>query len=113
MKRKLPARIWVLLAKNASVAVVFRRGPTRQVQMIKWNLDEDSFEEGQWFKGRIYERRCGLSPDGKYLIYFAATYKEPMRSWTAISKPPYFSALMLWPKGDGWNGGGYFTGARE
>jgi cytochrome bd-type quinol oxidase subunit 2 len=26
---------------------------------------------GQWLKGRIYERRSDLSPDGKHLIYFA------------------------------------------
>jgi hypothetical protein len=44
------------------------------------------------------------------LIYFAANYKEPHFSWTAISKPPYLSALALWPKGDGWGGGGLFEG---
>jgi hypothetical protein len=31
-----------------------------------------------------------------------------LRSWTAISKPPYLTALALWPKGDGWGGGGLF-----
>ena len=81
--------------------------------MIKWRLTDDTFEEGQWFKGRIYERRCDLSPDGALLIYFAATYKKPLESWTAISRPPYFTALALWPKGDGWNGGGYFLGPTE
>jgi hypothetical protein len=106
-------RLWVLLAREAPVAVVFRRGPSRQVQMIKWHLDDDTFEFGQWFKGRVYERRCDLSPSGELLIYFAATYKKPLYSWTAVSKPPWFTALALWPKGDGWNGGGYFTGPRE
>jgi hypothetical protein len=81
--------------------------------MIKWRLDDDTFEFGQWFKGRVYERRCDLSPSGELLIYFAATYKEPLYSWTAVSKPPWFTALALWPKGDGWNGGGYFTGRRK
>ncbi|SRR5258708_6932574 len=103
-------RLWVILALKARIAAIFRRGPSRQVQLIKWNLSDDTFESGQWFKGRIYERRCDLSPSGTLLIYFAATYKEPLFSWTVVSKLPWFTALALWPKGDGWNGGGYFIG---
>jgi len=102
------ARLYCLLARDARVGVVFRRGPTRQVLLIRWNLENDTFQEGEWFKGRIYERRCDLSPKGDKLIYFAATYKEPLFTWTAISKPPWLTAIALWPKGDGWNGGGYF-----
>lgn len=103
-------RLWVLLARKARIAAIFRRGPSRQVQLIKWNLGDDTFEFGQRFKGRVYERRCDLSPAGTLLIYFAATYKEPLFSWTAVSKLPWFTALALWPKGDGWNGGGHFVG---
>jgi hypothetical protein len=108
-RKAFPARLWVLLAREAPVGVVFRRGPSKHVMLIKWNTREDSFEHGQWFRGRIYERRSDLSPDGNLLIYFAANQKPPMISWTAISKPPYFTALALWPKGDCWNGGGWFV----
>ena len=90
------------------MGVIFRRGPSKQVMLIKWNTKKDSFEPGQWFKGRVYERRCDLSPNGEFLIYFAAKQKPPLYSWTALSKPPYFTALALWPKGDCWNGGGWF-----
>jgi hypothetical protein len=103
-----PARLYCLLAREARTGVIFRRGPSRHVHLIKWNLNDDTFEFGQWLKGRIYERRCDLSPNGDKLIYFAATYKEPLMSWTALSKPPWLTAIALWPKGDGWNGGGYF-----
>jgi hypothetical protein len=109
MPTKIPARLYCLLAREARIGVIFRRGPSRQVLLIRWNMAKDSFEEGQWFKGRIYERRCDLSPYGDKLIYFAATYKAPLHSWTAISKPPWFTAVALWSKGDGWNGGGYFV----
>lgn len=105
--------IYVLMARDAPRAVIFRRGPTRQVLLLSWNLETDEIEEGQWLKGRIYERRCHLSPDGKLLIYFAAKYKLPLASWTAISKPPYLTALALWPKGDGWGGGGLFETRRR
>lgn len=75
---------------------------------IRWNLEKDTFEAGQWFKGRIYEKRCDLSPEGDLLLYFAASQKKPYVSWTAISRPPYLTALALWPKGDCWGGGGQF-----
>jgi hypothetical protein len=41
------------------------------VQLTNWDTDTDSFDLGQWFRGRIYERRCDLSPDGSLLVYFA------------------------------------------
>lgn len=110
---KSPARLWVLLARDAPVGVIFRRGPSKQVLLIKWDTRRDRFEYGQWLKGRVYERRCDLSPNGKLLIYFAANQKPPLYSWTAISKPPYFTALALWPKGDCWNGGGWFVDDRR
>jgi len=102
-------RLFVILAREAPRAVIFRRGPTRQAQQILWHTDTDRFEPGQWLKGRLYERRCDLSPDGTLLIYFAAKHTGPKYSWTAISKPPYFTALALWKKGDSWDGGGLFT----
>lgn len=107
-----PPRLWVVRAKDAPVAVIFRRGPSKQVELILWNMRKDTFERGQWFKGRIYERRCDLSPDGKYLIYFAAKHTGPFGTWTAISRPPYLTALALWSKGDCWNGGGWFLSER-
>ncbi|MBP2300578.1 hypothetical protein [Azospirillum picis] len=101
-------RLYAILARNARTGVIFRRGPSRHVQLIRWDLRDDTFEHGQWFKGRIYERRCDLSPSGRLLVYFAATYRPPYGSWTALSVPPCFTALTLWPKGDGWGGGGMF-----
>jgi hypothetical protein len=105
---KSSTRLYVIVARYAPIGVIFRRGPSKQVLLIKWNMEDDSFEMGQWIKARIYERRCDLSPDGEFLLYFAANWKMPYWSWSAISRPPYFSALALWPKGDGWGGGGQF-----
>jgi hypothetical protein len=102
------ARLYVLIARAHRRAVIFRRGPTRLVRLLAWNLARDTIEPGQWFKGRIYERRCDLSPDGELLAYFAATHRPPYYSWTAISRPPWLTALVLWPKGDCWGGGGLF-----
>ncbi|TDU32151.1 hypothetical protein DFR24_1540 [Panacagrimonas perspica] len=116
MSGPFPARLHVLLARDAATGVVIRRGPTRKVCVIGWNRSNDSFEVGQWLYGRIYERRCDLSPDGKHFLYFAMNGRwdsEVLGSWTAVSRAPYLKATGLWPKGDCWNGGGLFIDNRE
>lgn len=100
-------RLFVVLARDTARAVVFRRGPSAHVALVLWRTDDDGFEIGQWFRGRIYERRCDLSPSGDKLIYFAG-YKMPLRTWTAVSTPPWLTAVALWPKGNAWGGGGLF-----
>ena len=67
-----PCRLFALLAHSANVGVLLRRGPTRWVRMIRWDVSNDKFELGQWLNGKIYEDRCDLSPDGKLLAYIAA-----------------------------------------
>lgn len=104
------ARLYVLLARKAPVAVIFRRGPSKQVALVRWATDTDTFTVGQWLRGRIYERRCDLSPSGERLLYFAARWTGPYQSWTAVSRPPWLTAPALWPKGDAWGGGGLFDG---
>jgi hypothetical protein len=115
-----PCRLQVLLARRAPIGVIFRRGPSKWVQVIKWDTQRDVFEEGQWFHGHIYVGRSDLSPDGSLLIYFASKFNEKTLSdkeytyaWTAVSKPPFLTALALWPKGDCWHGGGLFITSRD
>jgi hypothetical protein len=114
-----PCRAFAILACDAPLAVILRRGPSDWVQLIRWETTSDNIEYGQWFKGRIYERRCDLSPNGKLFLYFARKTNKKMLDeqsytdvWTAVSKPPYFTALALWPKGNSWNGGGVFDDDR-
>jgi len=107
----------MLQAPRAGVAVIFRRGPSKWVEVIRWDTQNDRFERGPWFNGRIYEKRCDLSPDGELLIYFASRFAsvdpEYTRAWTAVSRPPWLTALALWPKGDCWWGGGLFLSKRQ
>ena len=113
LKAPVPCRLSILMAREAHAAVILRRGPSRWVELILWDTKEDRFQRGQWFHGRIYEERCHLSPDGTKFIYFAAKYgrkrdADMPDTWTAISKPPYFTALALWPGIGMWGGGGLF-----
>jgi len=112
---RFPPRLHVLFARQSDVAVVLRRGPSKSVCSILWHRADDSFEIGQWMRGRIYERRADLSPDGRWLIYFAMDGRwtsETGGSWTAISRTPWLRAVVLLGKGDCWHGGGLFTGNR-
>jgi hypothetical protein len=102
--------IYALIAREAPRAVIFRRGPTKQVLLLSWDLETDEIVPGQWFKGHVYERRSDLSPDGKYLLYFAGKHRGQDWTWTALSKPPAFTALARWPKEDTY-GGGLFESA--
>jgi hypothetical protein len=100
----MKAKLYVILARNAPCAVVFRRGSSKQVRLIKWNLCNDTFESGQWLKGRIYERRCDLSPSKEKLIYLAANYGSKKRpcTWTAVSRPSYLTTLAMWENYGAW-----------
>lgn len=119
MKPPPPPRLRLLQASQAPVAVIFRRGPSKRVEVIRWDTANDRFERGHWFHGRIYEKRSDLSPDGELLVYFASKFNRKTvtdrgytYAWTAVSRAPWLTALALWPKGDCWWGGGLFLGER-
>jgi hypothetical protein len=111
-----PARLHVLLARDAPVGVVIRRGPAKSVCTLLWDRRNDTFKLGQWMRGRIYERRCDLSPDGQHFLYFALSGRwssETRGSYTAISRAPWLKALTLFPEGSTWGGGGLFMSNSE
>ncbi len=102
-------------AADANKAVLLRRGPTDWVQQILWDTQADLFVTGQWFYGRIKIDRCDISALGNYFIYFAQKYhlqNSEFRTFTAICKPPYFTAITLWPIQHSWGGGGIFLNDR-
>jgi hypothetical protein len=108
----------VLLAREAESAVILRRGPTEWWRVTLWDTRRDKFEHGQWFRGRIYPGKCDVSPDGSLLLYFAGKFNRRSAdrgygdTWTAVSRPPYLTALALWPIGGTYGGGGVFLDNR-
>jgi hypothetical protein len=98
-----------IVARDAPVAVVFRRGPTRHVRLIRWDLRTDVLTLGQWLVGTVYTGPSGLSADGELLVYYA---RKGRQTFTAVSRPPYFTALAFWEHA--WlTGGGFFDGNRR
>lgn len=109
-------RLHLFFARDNDRAVILRQGPSRQFRMILWHRDSDRFEDGQWLKHKVYVERCDLSPDGRHFLYFALNGDwrgESKGAYTAISRPPWFSALALFPQGDTWGGGGRFLDSRH
>lgn len=91
-----PARVHVIFAQAARIGLILRRGPTKHVATFLWNRETNEFTIGQWFCGRIYEKECHLSPDGKYFMYRAAKHSYGLFDWTAISRTPYLRAIALY-----------------
>ena len=59
--------------------------------------------------GRKVPRYMRRPSEGPY----GGVPRAVMGSWTAISTPPYFSALAIWPSIGRWTGGGAFASERE
>jgi hypothetical protein len=110
-----PCRLFVIPAREAPLAIILRRGPSRWYHLIRWQTQRDTFEHGAWLRGRIYEEKCDLSPDGSLFVYFChggAYRPDYTDSWTAVSRAPWLYALGLWPSGTTYGGGGRFLDNR-
>jgi hypothetical protein len=112
MKTRAPPRIYCIPATKASIVAVFRRGPTSWSHVGRWHVDERQYESGAWLGGRIFPRRSDLSPDGRFLCYFA---HKPSSAWehgeayVAVSKLPWLTALHAFRTCGTWTRGYYFT----
>ena len=103
-----PPRLHVLTALDSPAAVVLRRGPADVVATVGWDRRTNAFALGQWLKGRIYEHRADLSPDGRHMVYFAS--HGGGQAWTAVSRAPWLRAVLFRPQNSTWCGGGAFDG---
>ena len=67
----ISCRLLVILAREAPVGVIFRRGRSGATELIAWHTDTDAFERGQSYNGQIWEYGSDLSPNRSLLIYSA------------------------------------------
>ena len=106
------ATLTVLLAREAPSGVVMVRAAKKWTQLVTWDTRSDTFTKGQWLRGHVYRRRCDLSPSGRVFSYFVNKMRWPigddfcMHTFTAVCRPPYWTALALWPNGGSTIAGG-------
>ncbi len=114
--QKVPPRIYCIPATESPTIAVFRRGPSDWSHLGSWDIQQQTYSSGGWLKGRIFPRRSALSPDGRYLSYFAhkpnATW-EHGETYVALSKLPWLTALHAFGTCGTWTRGYYFTTAES
>lgn len=112
MTGSVPPRIYCIMAAEAPIVADFRRGPTNWSHVGRWDLAGLRYDPGGWLRGRIFPRRCDVSPDGQFLAYFVHT---PSATWElgetyiAISKLPWLRALYVFATCDTWTRGYCFS----
>lgn len=116
MTAAAPPRLYGMIAAQAPLAVVFRRGPSAWWQVSRWDLETGALEPGAWFHGTLYPRRSDLSPDGQFLYTFAlkggpADFLGGV--YSAVSRAPWLFALAAWPEMGTWGRGYHFAPGRE
>jgi len=75
-----------------------------------------SVEPGGTFRGALYPRRADVSPDGRYLLYFAMR-SSPTGDWpwqfSGLSRAPWLTCLIAWKETGTWTRGMHFTGKAQ
>jgi hypothetical protein len=105
-------RLYGIPATAADVVAVVRRGPSSWCRLGRWDVAAGAYEPGAWLRGALYPQRCDLSPDGRFLAYFALQSSASWElGWTyvAISRLPWLAALAAWGTDGTWTRGIHFV----
>jgi hypothetical protein len=110
MPSRTTARVHILPAKGAPVAVILRRKPSKCFHVMKWDTRTGRVEHGSWFLGKLYPLRCDLSFDGRWMVYLAMGARG--NTWTGLCQPPWLKTVWDAPNTGTWYGGGYWPERR-
>lgn len=100
---KMPIpKLFLYKADSANTVAILRRGIHRdEWELSKWDMNTDTFTEGQWLRHKIMNGKyCSISPDGQYFAYHYDIYptvngKQTFDSHGVISRLPNFTALYF------------------
>jgi hypothetical protein len=109
-------RLFGIPARDGHVVAVLRRGPSGWSHVGRWDVDTLTYESGAWLHGTLYPQRCDVSPDGRWLCYFAlkagGTWSAGS-TYLAVSRLPWLTALAAWGTDGTWTRGLHFVDDRE
>ena len=95
-------KLFLYKAAKANIVAILRRGENRETwELIRWDLDTDTFTEGQWLlKKHMNGRYAAISPCGRYFGYHYDVYGyvKGVQEWTChgvVSALPNFTALYF------------------
>ena len=108
-------KLYLYKARDINIVAILRRGLQRdEWELIKWDLDTDTFTEGQWLTHKqMNGKYCAISPNGKYFAYHYHEYYGKNASYSAraaISQLPNFTAIYYTDRFPGyWDSVGFNT----
>ena len=92
-------KLFIFVAENAEVAVVIRkekRNKREFYQCIKWDMENNTFVEGQWLLNKqLFIEGCSISPDGKLFGWVYNRYWNCAETLAGISYVPNFTAELF------------------
>ncbi|MDY7107484.1 MAG: hypothetical protein SYC29_02500 [Planctomycetota bacterium] len=92
---------------SAPYMVVLRRKPSKKFHVLLWNTKSDQIISGSWFTGKLYPKRCDISFDGKWMVYFAMG--SGGKTWNGVCRLPSLKTIAEGDNGDTtYFGGGYW-----
>lgn len=95
-------KLFLHKAADAPIVVILRRagGSKRMAwELIEWNLETDTFREGQWLMGKqMNGKYLQVSPNGKYIGYHYYFYTPDWQCHGAVSRVPNFTAIFFCPE---------------
>lgn len=97
-------KIYLYKARDKNVVAILRRGLRRQDwALIRWNLEDNTFQRGQWLMGkRMNPTHLCISPDGKFFGYSYSVYgRGGYECYGVVSRIPEFTSVAV---GDDWPG---------
>ena len=109
-------RLFGIPASRAAIVAVLRRGPSDWSHVGRWDIGRGTYRSGAWIRGSLYPQRCDLSPDGRWLCYFALKGSAKWKAGTtyvAISRLPWLAALAAWGTCGTWTRGAHFVEDRD
>jgi hypothetical protein len=109
-------RLFGIPARDARIVAVLRRGPSGWSHVGRWDVETLTYDSGAWLHGTLYPQRCDLSPDGRWLCYFALKAGGAWSAgstYVAVSRLPWVTALAAWGTDGTWTRGLHFVDARD
>lgn len=106
-----PPRLHILPAREAAVAVVFRRKPSKRFDVLLWDTKAGEVTVGSRFRGKLYPLRSDVSFDGKWLVYLALGSSGT--TWNGVCQLPWLKTTLEAPNTGTWFGGGYWASRKE
>jgi len=96
-------KLFVFRASDAPIALIVRRSNKgKDWQLIRWDVENDVFTEGQWLLNKkLWIDGCSLSSNGEFFYWIYNTYGQEIETHAGISCVPYFTAIMYGNKGMG------------